>query len=154
MRVVSQYFPFAFMNPLKIILFLFSIIAGCNHLGFIENSAPAPNIDVERSYFPNGNLEYEAEFVNGKLDGSSRVWLDDGTLLSVSEYNNDRPHGMWKRYYPNGNVMYEVQYVYGKKHGDEKWFYENKQIKSKQIFNNGELESEIMRWQSDGTLVY
>ena len=36
----------------------------------------------------------------------------------------------------------------------EKWFYENGQVKSEQKFNNGKPESEMIRWRSDGTLVY
>ena len=154
MRPISQFFLFTFIKPPRIALFLFFIITGCTHFGIIETSAPPPNIDVERSYFPNGNIEYEAIFINDKLDGLSRVWFKDGTLLSESEYSNDQPHGIWRSYHPNGYVKYIAYFEYGKKNGFEKWFYENGQVKSEQQFNHGEPKTEIIRWKPNGTLVY
>ena len=154
MRAISQKFPFTFISTFNIILFLFFIISGCTYFEFIEKSAPQTKIDIEASYFPNGNIEYEAEYINDKLDGLSRVWLEDGTLISESEYSNGQPHGTWRQYYPIGSIKYEVYYVYGKKTGDEKWFYENGQIKSKQKFIRGKPETAIIRWKPDGTLVY
>jgi len=154
MRAISQIFPFIFISSNKIILFLFVIIAGCTHFGFRKDSTSSPNLNVERSYFSNGKIEYEAEFINGKLDGLSRVWTENGMLISESEYSNGQPHGIWRKYHPNGSLMYEVHYEYGKKHGDEKWFYESGQVKSDQKFKYGKPESEIIRFQSDGTLVY
>ena len=153
MRARSHNFPFTFTYPLKTILFLFFIITGCSHLGY-EKTMPPPNIEVERSYFPNGNMEYEAQYINNKLDGISRVWFEDGTLLSESGYTNGLPHGIWRIYHLNKTQKYEVYYEYGKKHGHEKWFYDNGQVKSEQKFNYGKPEIEIIRWKPDGTLVY
>ena len=154
MRPVSQNFPFTFMNLFKTKLFLLLIITGCTHLREVYKPSPPLNIDVERSYFSNGNIEYEAEFVNGKLDGLSRVWLEDGTLISESEYSNDQPHGIWIKYHPIGSVKYKVRYEYGKKHGYERWFYENGQVKSEQKYFHGQPKKEITRWKPNGTLVY
>ena len=112
------------------------------------------NIEIKRSYFPNGNIEYEAEYLNGKLDGLSRVWHKDGTLFSESEYSNGQPHGVWKKYFPNNNIMYEASYEFGNKHGNEKWFYETGRIKSEQNFINGNAKLDITRWKPDGTLIY
>ena len=154
MRAMSQKFPFTFINTFNTILFLLFITSGCTYFKFIEKSAPQINIDIERSYFPNGNIEYEAEYINDKLDGLSRVWLEDGTLISESEYSNGQPHGLWMQYHPNCSIKYEVYYEYAKKTGDEKWFYENGQIKSNQKFIRGKPESEIIRWKPGGTLVY
>ena len=154
MRAVSQIFPFTFINSFDIIFFLLFIISGCTHFGLKDKSASPPNIDVERSFFSNGSVEYEAEFINGKLDGVSRVWLEDGTLISESEYNNGQPHGIWMQYHPNGSIKHKIRYEFGKKNGYEKWFYENGRVKSKQNFIHGKPESEIIRWKPDGTLVY
>ena len=69
MRAMSQNIPYIFIKPFSSTLFLFSLFVGCTHLGFIDSPEPELHIDVERSYFPNGNLEYEAEFFNKKLEG-------------------------------------------------------------------------------------
>ena len=56
------------------------MISGCSHFTPGNKPNPSTQKEVEKSFFSNGNLEYEAEFVNGKLDGKSTVWLDDGTI--------------------------------------------------------------------------
>ena len=100
------------------------------------------------------DIDEKTRQINDKLDGLSRVWLEDGTLISESEYSNGQPHGIWMQYHPNGSMKYEVYYEYGKKNGDEKWFYKNGQIKSKHQFIRGKPATEIIRWKPDGTLVY
>jgi len=154
MRAVSQKFPYTFIKAFSIVLFLLLSALGCTHFNLADRSAPIPQIDVERSYFPNGNLEYEAEFINEKLDGTSRVWSEDGTLISESEYSNGQPHGEWKTFHPNGRLKYETTYFHSQKHGYEKWHYNNGQVKSEQNFNFGKAETEIIRWDSDGTILY
>ena len=154
MRPASQNFPYIFFYSQNLILFLILIMSGCTH--FKPGNEPNPSIqkEVERSYFSNGNLEYEAEFVNGKLDGTSKVWLEDGTQYSVSQYSNDQPHGAWKKFHPNGKLLFAVNYEYGEKHGTEKWYYENGQVKSEQEFEYGNAKSGVIRWNFDGTLLY
>ena len=73
MRPISQKIPNSFIKALLAVYFLLLLLTGCTQLGFVDSPAPPPHIDIERSYFPNGNLEYEAEFVNEKLDGTTRA---------------------------------------------------------------------------------
>ena len=154
MRAGSQIKLFFYCNPITLFLFLFLLSAGCTHLGIRSKASNPVKKDVERSYYQNGNLEYEAEFVNGKLDGTSKVWLEEGTLYSVSQYSNDQPHGAWKKFHPNGKLLFAMNYEYGEKHGTEKWYYENGQVKSEQEFEYGNAKSVIIRWNFDGTLLY
>jgi len=154
MRPASQNNQFIFFYSQNLILFLIIIIGGCTHFNPENGPNPSTQKKVERSYFSNENLEYEAEFVNGKLDGTSKVWLEEGTLYSVSQYSNDQPHGAWKKFHPNGKLMFAVNYEYGEKHGTEKWYYENGNIKSEQEFEYGNAKSGIIRWNFDGTLLY
>ena len=154
MRPASQNIRFFIFYSRIIVLFLILMMSGCTH--FKPGNEPSLSIqkEVEQSFFSNGNLEYETEFVNGKLDGTSKVWLEDGTLFSVSQYKNALPHGNWKKIHPNGKLMFAVNYEYGQKHGTEKWYYENGQVKSEQEFEYGNAKSGIIRWNFDGTLLY
>ena len=154
MRAVSQNIPYILIKPFSSTLFIFLLFVGCAHLGLVDNPAILPQIDIERSYFPNGNLEYEAEFVNNKLDGTSRVWSEDGTLLSESEYTNGQPNGVWRTFHPSEKLKYETTYFHSQKHGYERWYYENGQLKSEQKFSYGKPETEIVRWNVDGTILY
>jgi len=154
MSPASQNNQFIFLYSQILILFLILIIDGC--APFNNRNEPIFSIqkNVDQSYFSNGNLEFEAEYINGKLDGITQVWLEDGTLYSISQYSNDQPHGFWKKFHPSGKLMFEVNYEYGQKNGSEKWYYENGQVKSEQEFDYGNATSEIIRWNIDGTLFY
>ena len=154
MRAGSQIRLFFYCNPITLFLFLFLLSAGCTHLGIRSKASNPVKKDVERSYYQNGNLEYEAEFVNGKLDGTCRVWSVDGNLYSKSEYSNGQPHGVWIIFHSNGTLMHEVQYEYGQKHGVEKWYYTNGQLKSEQKFSYGKPVTDMIRWNPNGTLLY
>ena len=154
MRAASQKKLFIYCNPITIFLFLFLLSAGCTHLGIRSKASNPVKKDVERSYYQNGNLEYEAEFINGKLDGTNRVWSEDGALYSKSEYSNGQPHGVWIIFHPNGALMHEVHFEYGLKHGAEKWYYENKQLKSEQNFSYGKPVTDMIRWNPDGSILY
>ena len=154
MRAVSQKYQYTFIKTFSTVLFLLFLFSGCTHLGLKDSQDALSHIDVKRYYFPNGNLEYEAEFINEKLDGTSRVWLEDGTLLSVSEYINGQPHGVWKTFHSNEKLKYETTYFHSRKHGYERYYYENGQLKSEQKFSYGKSETEIVRWNVDGTILY
>ena len=154
MRPTSQNIRFFIFYSQIIIIFLILIMNGCTHFKPGNEPSPSAQKEVKQSFFSNGNLEYEAEFVNGKLDGKSQVWLEDGTLHSISKYSNNQPHGIWKNCHPNGELMFEVNYEYGQKHGMERWYYDNGNLKSEQKFNFGISIIEITRWNIDGTLIY
>ena len=154
MRAGSQKKIFIHCSLFPVIIILSVLATGCTQLGIRNKLSSLPKKDVERSYYQNGNLEYEAEFVNGKLDGTSRVWSVDGNLYSKSEYSNDQPHGVWIIFHSNGVLMHEVQYEYGQKHGVEKWYYENGQLKSEQKFSYGKPVTDMIRWNPNGTLLY
>ena len=154
MRAVSQKKPFTFIKAFSTVLFLLFVFAGCIHLIPVDSPAPPSQIDVERSYYPTGNLEYEAEFVNGKLDGTSRVWSEDGTLLSVSEYSNGRPHGKWQIFHPSKKLKCETTYFHSQKHGYERWYYENGQLKSEKKYEYGDPIIDIIRWNPDGSIIH
>ena len=152
MRYKSQKYPYLLYKSYFVLLCLF-FFTSCSILGISPKSVTA-NQHTERSYYENGKLEYEAEYINGKLDGMSRYWSIGGKLISESEYSYGNPHGMWKNYHTNGNMMHTVNYFHGKKHGIEKWYHENGKIKSEQVFSYGNPEGELVRWNQDGSLLY
>tara|TARA_Y100001970_G_C14028192_1_gene747203 strand:+ start:229 stop:690 length:462 start_codon:yes stop_codon:yes gene_type:complete len=153
MRHKSQ---FALSKKMKLIfmIYIFGILLSCTNIMIFKTKSNEINKDIKRSYFTNGNIEYEAKFLNGKLEGESRTWYKNGIIHTESQYNNGIPHGTWKKYHLDGSIMYEVQYIYGKKHGKEIWYYNNGQMKSLQKFNYDNPLEEIIRWEPNGDLLY
>ena len=150
-----RYLPKSYLLKLTASLFIIFIISGnCAHIGNQKVAESPSRIVTEVSYYPSGQQEYSAEYLNGKLDGMSRHWSEDGSLISKSEYSNGKLHGFWKKYYANGNIMYKAQYFHGQKHGEEKWYYENGQVKSEHSFHYGVPSNTILRWHPDGSIIY
>lgn len=155
MRFKSQIFyqnPI-FKNAFLSLLFLF-YFSGCSFFGINNTSESIENIEVKESYYPNGNVEFKAAYLNGKLDGLSRYWDKDGNLISEVTYSNGLAHGKWIKYHRNGKPMNVVNYFHGQKHGDENWYYETGQLKSEIKYEYGEPVTEIIRWNLDGTIIY
>ena len=130
------------------------IVGNCSHIKDLNNSELPSRIYTEFSYYPNGQKEYAANYLNGKLDGISHHWADDGSLISESAYSHGKLHGIWKKYYENGNTRYKAHYFHGQKHGEEIWYYENGHVKSEQSFHYGVSAGTIIRWHPDGSIIY
>ncbi len=151
MRNLSQKYSLKLTVALSIIFF---ISGNCAHIGWRQGSKSPTSLYTEYTYYPNGEMEYAAEYLNGKLDGTSRHWSQDGVLISESEYSHGKLHGTWKKYYPKKNTLFEVHYFHGQKHGEETWYYENGKVKSEQSFYYGVPSSTIIRWHPDGSIIY
>ena len=150
-----RYLSKLYFLKLTVTLSILCIIAGnCMQMGHRTVVDSSSAVHTEYSYYSNGQQEYAAEYLNGKLDGISRYWSEDGLLISESEYSNGKPHGIWKEYYINRNTKHEVHYSHGQKNGMELWYYENGQVKSEQSFQYGVSENTIIRWHPDGSIIY
>ena len=147
-----RYMPKSYL--LKLTAALFFISGNCVRMENRKVAESPSRVYTEVSYYPNGQKEYSAEYLNGKLDGMSRHWSEDGYLISESEYNHGKLHGIWKKYYENGNTRYAAHYFHGQKHGEEIWYYENGHVKSEQSFHYGVSASTIIRWHPDGSIIY
>ena len=150
-----RYLPKSYLLKLTAALFIIFIISGnCARMGNRKVAESPSRVYTEVSYYPSGQQEYSAEYLNGKLDGMNRNWSEDGYLISESEYSHGKLHGIWKKYYANQRIMYKAHYFHGQKHGEEIWYYENGHVKSEQSFHYGESAGTIIRWHPDGSIIY
>ena len=150
-----KYLPKSYLLKLTAAMFIIFIISGnCARMKNRKIAEFPPRVYTEVSYFPSGQQEYSAEYLNGKLDGMSRHWSEDGYLISESQYSHGKLHGIWKKYYENENTRYKAHYFHGQKHGEEIWYYENGHVKSEQSFHYGVSAGTIIRWRPDGSIIY
>lgn len=110
--------------------------------------------NTHSSYYPDGSVEFEAGYLNGRPDGVVKYWLQSGQLISVAQYENGKLHGHWYRYHDNGQLAYTGDYFFGELHGSEKYYHHNGNIKSSQEFEFGVEVSELVRFDSNGKLIY
>ncbi|MEZ4875758.1 MAG: toxin-antitoxin system YwqK family antitoxin [Flavobacteriaceae bacterium] len=84
----------------------------------------------QTTYYPNGKITEELQYVNGIKEGENLYYSPEGVLIKKLKYHNDQLDGPATYYDAAGNVVIEGFYQKGKKHG--LWRY----------YKNGQLELE------------
>jgi antitoxin component YwqK of YwqJK toxin-antitoxin module len=122
----------------------------------IEQSGPddnfmlkAPYTGVAKDFYPSGQKKLEANFVNGKLEGSMMAWHENGQKeaeayfvkgkregpmtmwhangqkRAVGNWINDKPDGPWTVWYDNGQREFVGTYQSGQIIMGSQWRDEN-----------------------------
>ncbi|WP_172843093.1 toxin-antitoxin system YwqK family antitoxin [Ichthyobacterium seriolicida] len=74
---------------------------------------------IWKYYYPNGVLEQEENFLDGKLDGEKIWYYRDSKLLRKENYKNGKRHGLFIEYNTMGIISVSGNYTSGLKSG--KW---------------------------------
>ena len=60
----------------------------------------------------------EIAFSQGRRSGPTRIWSDTGVLISIQNYKDGEPHGIFQTFnQQTGHLARQVEYVHGKRHG-------------------------------------
>lgn len=62
------------------------------------------------SYFDNGNLHKEENYLDDELHGVFKRWHENSKLAIESNYESGKRDGIWKEYYENGSPLEEGYY--------------------------------------------
>ncbi len=54
----------------------------------------------EEYYYPNGNLMYKTNYVNGESHGYWETYYQNGQLSWKGYFVNDKRHGYWEWHHP------------------------------------------------------
>lgn len=114
------------------------------------NSTMPPNIKVEKSYYPNGNLRGECSVHNGKPVGTTRLWHENGMLAWECPFESGLQHGVVRQWNRNGELLGEYRMDRGT--GLEKQWYENGQLERECFSIAGKLCGRLRAWEEDGLL--
>ncbi|MBX9838359.1 MAG: toxin-antitoxin system YwqK family antitoxin [Silvanigrellaceae bacterium] len=93
-----------------------------------------------KGYYENGKLYFEGNFINGSSVGSIKLYDENGKLISEMFSKDGIVEGLVKNYYKNGNLNTEVMLRDGKPEGLVKNYYESGKINEEKIYKNGKLE--------------
>ena len=130
-------------------------------------------------YYPNGSVRQSIPYIEGKKQGLSREYDEEGNIITLYEYNNDflvsrerinrfdengDKQGPWKEFYDNGNIKKEMTFRNGLLHGYYKEYNERGILTSTMLYDNGKIvegnvedspEVDIRNdFDSDGNLVF
>jgi antitoxin component YwqK of YwqJK toxin-antitoxin module len=63
-----------------------------------------------------------AEYLDGKLDGVSRVYSPSGRLVQEAHYLGGQLHGPYRAWWDSGNLKESGEYAGGRRIGEFRWF--------------------------------
>ncbi|HOW45190.1 MAG TPA: linear amide C-N hydrolase [Candidatus Aminicenantes bacterium] len=113
-----------------------------------------PFSGVARKAFANGRMKYLSEFRNGRLEGKSIAWSEDGQRKMEAEFTQGRLNGNLTRWHENGKKMEEARFRNGVPHGDKILWFENGAIRFRGQFLEGNLHGRLTGWDEQGRMRY
>ncbi|OEF97005.1 toxin-antitoxin system YwqK family antitoxin [Desulfuribacillus alkaliarsenatis] len=70
---------------------------------------------VHKEYWPNGNVKYDGEMVDGKWQGEGRLFYENGKIHYKGEFENGEMHGFGELYNENEALIYRGHFEFGEK---------------------------------------
>ena len=95
-------------------------------------------------YYPSGKLRQFINYRNGKKQGHSKEYDENGTVITLYEYHNDY---MTEREFVN---RFNVN---GEKNGVWKTFYTDGKLKEEEIYKNGILDGSTRMLSESGNVI-
>ena len=120
-------------------------------LGYVEGEKE-PFTGIAKEYYPNGKIETESFYANGKLNGKSITYYENGNLKYEENYKNSKLDGLIKTYFEDGTIRTEIYYKNGELDGLATEYYENGQVYIQESYKDGELDGESFNFNEDGSL--
>lgn len=105
-------------------------------------------------YFPDGKIKQTLLFNEGKKEGLSREYDNEGNIITLYEYNNDflisrerinrtdgkgMKQGGWKDFYPGGGIKSEKTYRDNQLHGYYKEYDNRGKLVLTMLYDNGAI---------------
>jgi hypothetical protein len=136
---------------------LFMLAACSNHSGQDagngQNAIDSTTNGEQKVFYPDGSLQYQAEFKNGKANGRVREYTRDGKLYMDATFVDGHRHGKCTHFYKNGNPFEITNFVNGEKDGIESKFYDNGKLLATIIYKKNKVQPGLREYQKDGTEV-
>lgn len=94
---------------------------------------------VERKWFKDGSLSYDAFYSEGLKKGESKTWWKNGNLRTTSRFENGVANGLQEQWYQSGSKFKEITLVNGKEEGLQKAWRDNGKIYNNYEAKNGRI---------------
>jgi len=107
---------------------------------------------LHRVWYENGQLQYEANFKDGKVDGLYRDWYEDGQLQYETNCKDGYLDGLNRGWYENGQLYFTKNYKYGMKHGIMRHWFRNGQLMVEYNYKDGKSNGICRNWHENGQL--
>ncbi len=92
-----------------------------------------------KSYYKNGALKQETEYINDTINGYEIKYYEDGKIKSKKYFSNGVIDDKYKYWHENGNLFFVFNYKNGVLHDTINTFYPNGALRRVEIYNYGKL---------------
>ena len=124
---------------------------GRNHqLGRKVNYKNGKQDGITTTWDENGQKESEGNYKNGKTDGTMTTWYENGQKESEANSKNGKRDGIVIAWYGNGQKKVEGNSKNGKLDGTTTTWYENGQKKEEWNYKNDTLDGIASTWYENG----
>lgn len=122
-----------------------SSVPGSALQSFVKNG-------LVRTYYPDGQLKTEGNYVLHKPEGIIKGWHPNGQLAFVEEYKDGRSDGCWKTFFENGKLSSEAYYKNGLPVGLSHSYHSNGKKAIEQHYTNGMFTDGVLQrsWHNNG----
>ena len=97
--------------------------------------------EVEKEYYPNGQLKSVLNYKKGQLEGIALYYHENGTLRERVNYRRGKRERTGTTYYESGKLKEQITYENGVK-VDVKLFGEDGTLISESVYRDGKLVEE------------
>tara|TARA_B110000483_G_scaffold180705_1_gene213689 strand:- start:626 stop:1681 length:1056 start_codon:yes stop_codon:yes gene_type:complete len=70
-------------------------------------------LDGLLTYYNNGKIEREQNYLNGEMDGLATYYYENGNIEKKENYRKNKKDGLWEWYDESGELTYSKTYKYG-----------------------------------------
>ena len=95
------------------------------------------DIEIKRTYHPNGSLETEGRYVQGQREGVFKWYHSNGELIDLKNYRDDR----------------QLNATGSPEEGMVTWNYPDGSRYSERTYKDGKLNGVVRIYRNDGTLI-
>lgn len=92
-------------------------------------------------FYDNGQVKAEINYKENKEDGESLMYYETGQLAVQQKYKMGVPEGEWREWHDNGQERMVGSFVKGKKEGEHKEYYKEGQVKRIAIYKTDRMIS-------------
>jgi antitoxin component YwqK of YwqJK toxin-antitoxin module len=104
------------------------------------------------SYFPDGKIFTETNYVNGVKEGDYKIYFKNGRLETEGNIHHGKDQGIYRQYYDNGQLRYDYTYDNGLKTGIWRGYYRDGTPYTERHFEKNELNGKVLVWDEQGKL--
>lgn len=106
-----------------------------------------------KSYYKNGQLKQDGQYVNGAMGGIWKYYYETGQLKETVGFNNNAENGPYKAWHENGQLKAVGQYENENREGLWKVYHPNGVLEEQANYKNDWEEGLIEVYDSTGTKI-